>query len=239
MAKFLSHTSCPRCGSKDNLGIYDDGSAWCFGCHFYQASHHVPSFHAEKEEGEIKLPEDISITFPQHVVEWLAEYDIKIEEARKWGWLYSPYWDQLVFPFYGEETELCMWQGRNFREGARKYYNQGTPADLLPIFRGPPALGGCDERCRQLVVVEDAVSAAKIARQSDAMPCLGSHLPARKIMRLKPFYEFLVVWLDADKLKEARHIAELAKWIGFRTKVVHTPLDPKEYNDTQIKEYLK
>ena len=37
MAKFLKHTNCPKCGSKDNLAIYDDGGSFCFtpGCNYY------------------------------------------------------------------------------------------------------------------------------------------------------------------------------------------------------------
>lgn len=31
MANFLRHTNCDKCGSKDNLAIYDDGSYHCFG----------------------------------------------------------------------------------------------------------------------------------------------------------------------------------------------------------------
>ena len=89
-------------------------------------------------------------------------------------------------------------------------------------------------------MVEDAVSAAKIARQSDAMPCLGSYLPARKIMALKALnYEHLLVWLDADKLKEAREIEDMAKWVGLSARTIYTALDPKEYSDNEIKEYLR
>ena len=34
MANFLRHEPCEKCGSKDNLAIYDDGSSHCFtpGC---------------------------------------------------------------------------------------------------------------------------------------------------------------------------------------------------------------
>lgn len=88
-------------------------------------------------------------------------------------------------------------------------------------------------------MVEDAVSAAKIARQNDAMPCLGSYLPAKKLTRLRPFYESLIVWLDEDKLKEAREMAQMAKWLGFSTKVVYTELDPKEYSNEAIKGFLQ
>ena len=36
MAKFVKHQSCQHCDSKDNLGVYDDGSAYCFGCSYYR-----------------------------------------------------------------------------------------------------------------------------------------------------------------------------------------------------------
>lgn len=89
------------------------------------------------------------------------------------------------------------------------------------------------------MVVEDAVSAARVASTTDAICCLGSYLPARKIMALKTLdYEFMWVWLDADKLNEARHIADLAKWVGLSSKVIHTELDPKEYTDDEIKNWL-
>ena len=31
-SKYVRKTSCPECGSKDNMAIYDDGHGYCFGC---------------------------------------------------------------------------------------------------------------------------------------------------------------------------------------------------------------
>lgn len=166
-------------------------------------------------------------------------------EALKHGWKYSPTWDQLVFVWYDDKGLPLFSQARNFRQGAKtKYFNQGTPAEILPIFRCGDVVGGSKlgkkpaDGGRRLVVVEDAVSAARIARQNDAMPCLGSYLPVKKMTRLKPFYEFLVVWLDEDKLKEAREIAQMAKWIGMSSRVIYTEKDPKEYSNAEIGSYL-
>ena len=36
-SKFLHHNPCPQCGSKDNLGVYDDGHMYCFGCGYYES----------------------------------------------------------------------------------------------------------------------------------------------------------------------------------------------------------
>lgn len=35
-SEFLRHEPCPACGSKDNLGRYDDNHAFCFGCGYYE-----------------------------------------------------------------------------------------------------------------------------------------------------------------------------------------------------------
>lgn len=162
-------------------------------------------------------------------------------EGIKHGWKYSPKWDQLVFIFNDGEGGVACTQARNFnpeRAAKRKYYNSGSPKDVLPIFSSSRELEASLRRV--LVVVEDAVSAAKISRQCDAMPCLGSYLPARKIMALKALnYETLLVWLDADKLREAREIENLAKWIGLSSRTIYTEKDPKEYSDDEIRKTLE
>jgi hypothetical protein len=33
----IRHEPCPHCGSRDNLGRYDDGHGYCFGCGAYEA----------------------------------------------------------------------------------------------------------------------------------------------------------------------------------------------------------
>jgi len=250
MAVFVAHEPCPACGSRDNLGRYSDGSAWCFGCHYVERRNRLDSnFSPTLQIPAVEQP-DLCFDFPEHVVNWLGKYDISVAEAIKHGWKYSPRWDQLVFTFRDEEGNIACTQARNFRPGAKqKYYNQGSPANTLPIFYGPKkqrtvvvvedAVSAAHQHPRTLVVVEDAVSAAKIARQCDAMPCLGSYLPSHKLVALKGLeFEELIVWLDSDKLKEAREIAQRAKWLGFNSRVVYTKLDPKEYSDVEIKQFL-
>jgi hypothetical protein len=253
MARFLHHEPCPRCGSRDNRAVYDDGGSFCFGCHaVFRTTDskyiHANENHSQLKEEYVSLQPDLCYDFPGHVVSWLSRYGISVEEAIKHGWKYSPYWDQLVFIFNDEEGNPACVQARNFRKGAKtKYYNQGSPGQILPIFDSSrndvdraeevPLLDR--EASRGIVVVEDAVSAARVASCSPSMPCLGSYLPSHKLMALKRLkFTRLITWLDSDKLKESREIAQRAKWLGFDTKVVYTELDPKEYSDSEIKEYL-
>lgn len=35
MGRFIRHEACPKCASSDGLGIYDDGSGFCFSCSTY------------------------------------------------------------------------------------------------------------------------------------------------------------------------------------------------------------
>lgn len=89
------------------------------------------------------------------------------------------------------------------------------------------------------MITEDALSAIRIASLCDAMPALGTNVPAHKIIALKPFYEFITIWLDRDKWREAREIAEKCLWVGLSANTVYSELDPKCYTNEELMEYLK
>lgn len=244
MGTLVRHEPCPKCRAfgadkkGNNLARYSDGSAWCYAGHgMLEKADKIPVINAEwQEKPDVQLDLDLCNDFPRHVVQWLERYGISVQEAIAHGWKYSPYRDQLVFIFKDEYGNVSCTQARNFSPTAkRKYFNQGDASATLPIFRSSVSGNGA----RKIAVVEDAVSAAKIGRQVDSIPCLGSHLSKAKLNALRLLgYEHLIMWLDADKLKEAMKIADQAKWLGFTTKVIHTPLDPKEYDDCEINGFV-
>lgn len=232
MSFFIKHEPCPKCGSRDNVALYSDGGRYCFGCGWSnKADRFIPE--VECAVNDIQLDADLGFDYPRHVVEWLDKYGITVAEGLKHGWKYTPSRDQLVFIFRDENGRVELTQARNF-SGApkRKYFTQGSVASLLPVFHSPLDTG-------KLVIVEDILSAAKISRQCSAIPCLGSHMPKNKLKALRLFYNVLYVWLDADKLNDARALADQAKWLGFKTRVIYTPLDPKEYSNAEIAEQLQ
>lgn len=232
MARFVKHGPCEFCGSRDNRAFYDDGSSWCFGCGKKPDKATRVVFSQQEDNEEVALSDDLCYDFPKHVVDWLQKYHLTIEEAIRYEWKYSPKYDQLTFIYRDKDKNVALTQCRNFRAGKRKYFNTGSVAAVLPVFWAP-------DSSRTIVVPEDALSAARIARYRPSMPCLGSHLPVKKIMALKRLgFETMVVWLDSNKLNEAREIAQMGKWIGLSTKVVYTELDPKEYSDMEIRETL-
>lgn len=226
--KFLRHLPCPRCGSKDNLGEYDD-HFFCFGCKYYKTKDDLQSIRlrlAQKEptdlrDTQIETSEDIPINAKQ----WLFQYGIKPSEIKDFGITWNEEHELLVLlktPTY--------WQARTFGKHKVKYMSTGQK---------PLTFYGYSDK---LVCVEDILSAIKISRLSPewcALPLLGSHLAENVSERLGRDFSSVVIWLDRDKAKDAIQIAKNLKQRGINSSVVISPKDPKEYNEGEIAQWLK
>lgn len=70
------------------------------------------------------------------------------------------------------------------------------------------------------------------------MPALGTNMPMKKIIALKPFYDFAVIWLDSDKWQESMEMAERFKWVGFKATAIYSDLDPKAYSNDELYQFL-
>lgn len=253
MKGFSHHESCPNCGSKDNLARYADGSAWCFGCHYRErrnAQNWSPTAHAEdtlEREEHPSKPDDCGTSFSSTAVEWLGQFYLDIPTAIRHGVVYSPSRDQIVYQLGN------VWQARNLRVGGAlgnsgrvrsKNFTSGNVNECTHIYGADSTSGGLsgvngqEDPSRTLVIVEDPVSAIRIASLRDSMPLLGSHLATRRLNAIAGLYRSVVLWLDSDKLKEARAIAERAQLIGITARVIYTDLDPKCYTLEELKGIL-
>jgi hypothetical protein len=237
MATFVKHEACPRCGSRDNLGRYSDGSAFCFGCHYTERAGVAPWIgerngqDEETDDGQrVVFPDDATSTLDERAVGWLSNYHITVPEGLQVGFRWSPFWEQLLMPVYCD-GEVCCIQAKNFnpkRASKAKYYNVGDKSNHTTIY----GTGEC------LVLTEDIVSSLKVGRTTASMPLLGTHIARNRLAALKQVYQRLVVWLDEDKWREARQIADAAKLLGFEAISILTPIDPKEYSDDAIRRFL-
>lgn len=241
MGIFKQHEPCPNCGSRDNLARYDDGSATCFGCGHYERAT-ISGFVAQKQQEEREagvrwpLPDDFNQDYSEEAVAWIQQYDIPVTELLQRGVGFSQRSNQLIFTFY-QGDELVLWQARNFTEGRKKYFTAGDKNNVDRYYRVPSGVGPLVPR--RLVVVEDCVSALKIARQCDSLPCLGATLTNTMIASLRASYDSVAVWLDGNKADAAQDIVRRAGYIGLSAFLVWTELDPKFYTNEQIKEYIK
>lgn len=239
MTNFLRHESCPRCGSKDNLGVWEDGHKWCFGCHYYESGDGNLNqeillkrikYNNDKITSKVSLPNDFDYSIPPAALDWLAKYDLTKQEIIANHIGYSEEHQRLIFPVFSETGEVLMWIGRAFGDKhTSKYYIKGDVKGVLHIL----GYG------KILVLTEDLVSAIKVSRVTAAMPVFGSHVSNYTLLKTSRFFKELAIWLDRDKAAEAVKAAQRARLFFDVVSVVITDKDPKEYGVKEIRRYLK
>lgn len=227
---FLAFDSCPSCGSRDNLSRWSDGHAWCFGCKYFEAgttASRIPQISEIVNPGKLRLlPEDTSTSIGAKGWQWLRKYGIMDSEATNFRWSDENEW--LIYLI-----DATAWQARCFNPNAkRRYLTFGAVADCLHIV-------GDHENREEIVVVEDIVSALKVGRKTNCIPIFGSNVGLKLLTRLANRFKRLGVWLDKDKAVESTRTAARASQLGFDSvRSIISELDPKEYSDEVIAEYL-
>lgn len=233
MSEFIKHAPCPKCGSKDNLGIYND-HVYCFGCAYYESTFDLRRILPKQEKTPIvTLPDDITANIPAIADNWLKKYEIKQIELLNNNVVWSEKYQRLIFPYFGENKySLLGYQGRYFgTEQKPKWFSQGDLNKVIKIFNLPII------EKTGIILVEDIVSAIKVGRQYASMPLFGSILNLSKLITLAKLFPIteIILWLDNDKYKEAHTFCRQIISIGINSRVIHSIKDPKEYNDEQIK----
>jgi twinkle protein len=99
---FLHHSPCENCGSKDNLGVWEDHT-YCFGCHNY-----------EKTNGELPKVEKQKIISDmiEGIVEALPSRKIDSETCKKFNYQTAEY--------KGEPVHIANFYDRNYNRVAQK-----------------------------------------------------------------------------------------------------------------------
>ena len=246
----LSRRACPVCrrnhhdNTGDNLAIYDDGHEWCYRCGYYIPPKLTVEAVKNKLESPMKnanttpscdsLPHDISAVLGSPAITWLLKYGLTPEEMKKFWWSESE--QQLIYPVNDVAGNMVFWQARNFRGYPnKKYYSSGNLKDHLHVLgtTGP------------LVLVEDAISAIKVARSCTSMPLFGSHITKELLLRLRnhvlamagPSSE-LIIWLDPDKSEEALRYGNVSRELGINALVILSLSDPKCYATFEIQNFM-
>lgn len=266
-SKFLWHKRCPRCeeNGKDrggnNLAVYSD-HAFCFSCGYTEKrglagnarpgwqnnSQTSNSYNKQGAKDSIYcplLPNDYILSLPLLGAKWISQYGITEKElaVNRIGWSdngftigghgnrpqiqYSPC---MVFPIFNIQGTLLMWQARYFgtEKSYPKYITRGKPNEILHL------LG----KGNSVVIVEDLLSAIKVSRVARSLPLWGSNPSMVFLNRLSTITNHLVIWLDPDKTTEAEKLRKRVSILFDKVSVIHSTLDPKEYNDDEIKSRL-
>ena len=233
MAHCVSHLPCPKCGSKDNLGDYDDGSQWCFGCHYYVPPSGMKRYQRalRREEttekwGNIQMPSDATYRIDELHLTWLRKYSITFSEIIQFG-IMSSKSHGLLLPIFNKNSEVLFFVNRPFKDGYAKSLDNGKKPFVVFPHRKE------QRHVSTVVVVEDYVSAIRVSRYFNCLPLFGSNLSTAILLRLKKQFDHVIVWLDPDKTREAIKQA-LRYSTVVQTSVIRSEADPKETADEQI-----
>ena len=243
---------CPACAAqgkdtrKNNLAVYDDdGHKHCFACGYHEAGEPMKRLENLKDNlsqidkhimapsgaGDLYWPTDFTTTLPGYVKNWLNSYHITDWEIEKYKIGYSYKQELLIYPVFDEHNNLILWTGRNFRLNSHgpKYVIFGLKADIVHII---------GKKGKDLVVVEDFVSAIKLARTYQAMPLFGATLPPVVLKTLSERFETVGIWLDPDKRVEGIKMAlRTSQFVPAYS--VYSKEDPKFYYSEEISLYVE
>lgn len=231
------HGPCPKCPSSDAFYVWNDGHGHCFSCGFHKSSE--PSLDTirnsltkEKKGRGVFLPDDCSTEFRTDAADWLWQYNLTSLEIRKNRIQWSERLSSLIFPVFGEENELLLWQMRYFGQSSTipKWKTFGDVQGTIHLPTPHPA--------NLVVLVEDIVSAIKVSKVTNATPLFGSAIDDRRIHRLNKLFQRCRVWLDPDKKQEAVRMALKLSEIGLRSDVILSDRDPKCFSAADIRELV-
>jgi len=237
MSRLLSISQCPECEKRgrdtkrNNLAEYSDG--WhCFGCGYRKPKRTIE--HSLKRFNEFSVDRVANgITCENKLLtehlKWLLGYNLTLDEIGKFKYAYKRVINRT-------ETNCNLlvfihthnyWLGRNFDPFGVRYLSSGEKPCIT-----------YGENTEVIVFVEDVISAIKVGRIATAVPMLGAKIPAEWLAKCKG-YDRVVIWGDRDKAVEnVRQSRKCSEILGVQVESVITDLDPKEYNNLEIKNYL-
>ena len=239
-SNFSHHESCPRCKSKDNLGRYTDGHAWCFGCGYYERAERklnervqessIASRTRDSSDSVGSLPREIG----SEALKWLRKYGITDQDVLANDFRYDARRGELILPL-----EIPAGTGTY----QRRYFgpHKDVPKYVTTGPRSHNRLFGDYQGTRCACLVEGVIDAVKVARVCGAYPILGSDPSQEVIKRLLGRFERVVVWLDPDMtLRASKAVLRASMQVGgARVSRVASKKDPKFYNASEIKEILE
>lgn len=245
MGRVTHYEPCPKCVSNgkdskgDNLGVYEDSSAHCWACGYHVwPKHYVHKAASPITHDATVIPADFTDTVPSAAWEWLLSFDLPYSYWRsKVGW--SPNHRRLLFPV--GVPAFCT-VGRYFSIG------DSGASDQKRKWR---AWGDCHKTCEaiatdssdrtKVVLVEDLISAHKVAQVAIGIPLFGTVVHPCHIEYLNRNPDTTpYLWLDNDQELESRKkVMSLETVLNREVKVINTKLDPKGIPVNTINELLQ
>lgn len=239
---FLFH--CHNCGSSfSGFSLYNSGvDTPSRTLQKYKEMKQLSIINKEAQDkvyNSVSLPYDFTCDIPYKGVMWLEKYYVTEKQALTYNIGYSKILDRLILPVYNIDREVIFWQGRNLGivdKEHPKYKNCRIPGKS--IYMDSRIINPIPDHTNTVVLVEDILSAIRVGEVIPTWSLLGSYISSDTITALNEFTR-IKIWLDSDKYKTALKYAErIRQLLNKIVTVIYTTKDPKEYTNTEIRDYL-
>lgn len=195
-ANFLHHAPCEDCGSSDALGVYDDGSTWCFSCGQFKRGNVV--------ELAPKSPSNTGL-IPAGEARSLPKRKLTEETCRKFGYTISEYQGKPVHVAnYRNQEGKVVAQKIRFADKTFKFLGDAKQAGLYGehLWR---------EGGKMLVITEGELDALSMSQaQQNRFPVVslpnGGQAAKKAVQRSLDFVESfdkVVLMFDMDDVGRA------------------------------------
>lgn len=199
-----------------------------------------------------KNPKKARIDAPKHILAYLYQYRLTLDDIIKYNIGFSKKHDGIIFPIY-ENDKLIAYLIRyinkdykyklitpdyiynfnnNYKINKRILYKINTPllSDNTVITKN-----------YNLILCEDIISAIILYQgcslNASVWALLTTNLPPVSEIKKYNFYK-VILWLDYDaKIKALKHSQHL-NFNGIKCETIITPKDPKDYEITYIRNKL-
>lgn len=190
-----------------------------------------------EEQGELELPSDFDLEIPDYGRVWLLKGGVGAYLVKKYNIGWSEKMNRVVLPVF-EEGTLTAVQSRSVWDAQQpKYLNKKGSSSALFWAKKKLQL---ERVSNALCITEDILSTIRVGRLNDCVSTLGTILSDKTAARLLEDYDEFFIWYDGDEagLRGARKGKRALQMQGGKVHLIKTELDPKEYNNDEIKEIL-
>lgn len=242
---------CPSCeggSSKEaSLSVSRRGGALLFTCHRASCSFggkiSDPNGGGEEDEPTVKrAPRSMLRTIPmvKADIKLLAsKYGVSVEdfELAGIGWTGEgdgTYGRRVSYPIFGPNSGK---RGESYRS-----YEGKQPKSLIRLA-SPDSIAQAWYKWKRssdaVIIVEDQVSAIKLAPYYHSVALLGTNLSSEKVREIKEGnYKAVYLVLDGDAIVQAIDLQQAYREVLPNLRVLHISKDIKNMNEKELREFL-
>lgn len=174
-----------------------------------------------------------------------SRYNIPDKEISKQGWKYVADGHRIYIPIYdllGHEVGAVT---KKLPMNIRPHYVipsvDDGPKSIVYWFNDTEKLHFPlrDSLTKTVIIVEDSISAIRIAQHRSSAALLGTHMTGKQILFLAQNFERIVFILDPDALTKATALAEKCKLLFKSSMVLPTRADPKDASPEDFKKLME